>query len=306
MKADLVCKGGGIKGIALVGAIEYLEECGYNWQRFAGTSAGAIVASLLAVGYNAKEIKEMLFEINYTSFSDKNLLHSIPVVGQIFSLLFNKGLYAGNTIEDFISEKLAIKGKTKFKDLYENGESKLKIIASDVTNKKLIILPDDLVNYGINPMEFEISKAVRMSISIPFYYNPVIIDKDFQKNFIVDGGLVSNFPIWIFDCNKIPRWPTFGLNLTEAQNTSKKLKHTNFLSYILDVAETSLSNNDIEHLQDKDTVRIIDIPTYDVNIVDFNLTASEKIKLYDSGYNSAKSFIKTWDFNDYILRYRLK
>ena len=60
MYADLVCKGGGVKGIALLGAIYYLEEKGYTFQNFAGTSAGAIVSSLLAVGYTGKELKEAI------------------------------------------------------------------------------------------------------------------------------------------------------------------------------------------------------------------------------------------------------
>ena len=63
MKADIVCEGGGVKGIALLGAIYYLEEKGYTFQNFAGTSAGAIVSSLLAVGYTGKELKELLLNI---------------------------------------------------------------------------------------------------------------------------------------------------------------------------------------------------------------------------------------------------
>ena len=58
MKADIVCEGGGVKGIALLGAIYYLEEKGYTFQNFAGTSAGAIVSSLLAVGYTGKELNK--------------------------------------------------------------------------------------------------------------------------------------------------------------------------------------------------------------------------------------------------------
>ena len=65
MYADLVCKGGGIKGIALVGALSYFEEYGYEWKKVAGTSAGAIVASLIAVGYKADEIKQIMYKIDY-------------------------------------------------------------------------------------------------------------------------------------------------------------------------------------------------------------------------------------------------
>ena len=77
----------------------------------------------------------------------------------------------------------------------------------------MLILPDDISRYGIDPMEFEIAKAVRMSISIPLYFKPIKFSYENGCSFIVDGGILSNFPIWIFDVEGIPRWPTFGLKL---------------------------------------------------------------------------------------------
>ena len=74
MYADLVCKGGGVKGIALVGALSYFEECGYVWKKVAGTSVGAIIASLVAVGYSASEIKDIMYNLDYKKFTDKNAL----------------------------------------------------------------------------------------------------------------------------------------------------------------------------------------------------------------------------------------
>ena len=55
--ADAVFEGGGVKGIALVGAVAVAEEKGYRWANLAGTSAGAIVASLLAAGYTGAEFR---------------------------------------------------------------------------------------------------------------------------------------------------------------------------------------------------------------------------------------------------------
>ena len=52
-RADAVFEGGGVKGIGLVGAVSEIEKAGYTFENLAGTSAGAIVASLLAVGYKA-------------------------------------------------------------------------------------------------------------------------------------------------------------------------------------------------------------------------------------------------------------
>ena len=304
MYDDLVCKGGGVKGIALVGALLYFEEYGYIWKKVAGTSVGAIVASLVAVGYTAKEIYDIMLKIDYHKFADKNTLQSIPLIGPPTSLFYSKGIHAGAYVERFLSEKFEQKGKKYFKDIYENGESKLKVIASDVTRHKLIVLPDDLVDYNINPMEFEIAKAVRMSLSIPFFFEPVILNKKGNPSYIVDGGLLSNFPIWIFDVSDRPRWPTFGLNLYNNVQSSNS-NHHGLISYLMDVIETSLSTNEEIYFKDCDCVRIVNIPTLGISTINFDITKEEMTSLFNSGYNSAKSFLKTWDFNSYINNFRL-
>ena len=304
MYADLVCKGGGVKGIALVGALLYFEEYGYIWKKVAGTSVGAIVASLVAVGYTAKEIYDIMLKIDYREFADKNTLQSIPLIGPPISLFYSKGIHAGAYVERFLSEKFEQKGKKYFKDIYENGESKLKVIASDVTRHKLIVLPDDLVEYNINPMEFEIAKAVRMSLSIPFFFEPVILNKKGNPSYIVDGGLFSNFPIWIFDVSDRPRWPTFGLNLYNNVQNSNSNPH-GLISYLMDVIETSLSTSEEIYFKDCDCVRIVNIPTLGISTINFDITKEEMTSLFNSGYNSAKSFLETWDFNSYINNFRL-
>ncbi len=71
MRADLVFEGGGVKGIALAGAFSILEEHGFPTQNVAGTSAGAVVGSLVAAGYTAKELHDLLQETPFSSFEDK-------------------------------------------------------------------------------------------------------------------------------------------------------------------------------------------------------------------------------------------
>lgn len=305
MKADIVCEGGGVKGIALLGAISYLEEHGYTFERFAGTSAGAIVTSLLAVGYTGKDLKDILLKLDFKDCYVKNKLTLLPFIGPTISLFKNKGLFSGNNIEEYLSKLYKAKGKTKFKDISINGVSPLKIIASDITNKRLLILPDDLVKYNIDPLEFSIAKAVRMSISIPFYFNPVILKNGKNSSFIVDGGLLSNFPIWIFDVENNPLWPTFGLKLIS--NNDLKIVNpskSNLISYSCDVIDTILTKDDEAFLNNKDSVRTIKIRTYDVGTVDFGISKDEYVKLFNSGYNCAKTFLAKWSFNSYISRYR--
>ncbi|WP_339062429.1 patatin-like phospholipase family protein [Tepidibacillus marianensis] len=75
MYADIVIEGGGVKAIGLIGAIHEAEKRGYEWKRFAGTSAGAIIASFLAAGYTSEELKKELMEMNYKNFIRKKVYY---------------------------------------------------------------------------------------------------------------------------------------------------------------------------------------------------------------------------------------
>lgn len=304
MKANLVCEGGGMKGIALIGAICYLEEHGYTWKNIAGTSVGALIGSLIAVGYSSLEIKNILLTINFKIFTHKTRVQSIPILGQPLGILFQKGLHSPDSIENFLTVLFKAHNKVKFKDISSNGVSKLKVIASDITRKELLILPDDLIKYNINPMEFEIAKAIRMSLSIPFYYTPTVLKEKNQTFHIVDGGLLSNFPVWMFDNPGVPECPTFGLKLVDKIETDYSNKKSNIISYISDLIETLLFENEESYLINKDSIRTIKIPTLGVSVTDFNLPRDKILKLFNIGYNTAQSFMSTWNFDTYRNMYR--
>ena len=154
-------------------------------------------------------------------------------------------------------------------------------------------------------MEFEIAKAVRMSLSIPFFFNPVILNKNENPSYIVDGGLLSNFPIWIFDVNNKPRWPTFGFNLfNDVESTPSNCQ--SLIPFLIDVVETSLDTSEQIYFKDSDAIRIVNIPTFGISAINFDITKKEMIKLYNSGYNSAKCFLNNWCFDNYIRNYRRK
>ena len=305
MKADLVCEGGGIRGIALLGAITALEEAGYTFEKLAGTSAGALVSSLISVGYSGKELQDILFNLDFKYYIRKSRLSLVPILGESISLFTAKGLFSTNAIENLLTSLYQKKGKEKFKDIAINGESPLKIIATDITKKQLLILPDDLIKYNIDPLEFPIARAVKMSISIPIFFIPEKLKNKEGTSFIVDGGLLSNYPIWLFDTNSIPKWPTFGLKLFKERhlkvNYAEKYKLT---TYLLDIIDSALSKNEDIYLSNKDLIRTIYIPTYDVETTDFTLSKESMISLVESGYTSAKKFLQTWNFNNYLARYR--
>lgn len=298
MYADGVFEGGGVKGIGLVGAVCCLEDNGYKWMNLAGTSSGAIVAALLAAGYSGKELKGILDNIDYTALLDKKLLQRIPVIGDIMGIFFEYGIYSSDKIESWIRELLKKKGRTKFKNVSLYGKSRLKIIASDVTSKEMIIIPDELTRYGIDPMEFDIAKAVKMSISIPFYFKPVVLKTRNGKSYIVDGGVSSNFPVWIFDVEGKPRWPTFGIKL--ANDNINNNKKNDVITFASDIIDTMVNRREDYFVRDKDLMRIISIPTMNVKTREFNISKEKSKELYASGYNSAKKFLDSFSFETYV------
>jgi NTE family protein len=314
--ADAVFEGGGIKGIGLVGALKIFESNGYKWKNLSGTSAGSIVAALVAVGYSAEEIKKLMLQLDYTKVADKTHFN-IPIFSNPYNLLFKKGIFKGdyikNWIDDALSNKLKLpRGrKVTFGDLInpkENGillndikykrKFKLHIIATDISNGKMLILPEDIAEYGINPDDLEVSLAVRMSISIPYFFQPVKLNNENtnKKSLIVDGGVLSNYPVWLFDVKGIPRWPTIGFKLGGNKEV-REHKITNILNFTSSIIETMLEAQDDIHIKDMDYLRTVKINTLDIKTTDFNLGNEKIMSLYNSGEICAKEFLKNWETN---------
>ncbi|MCH3963818.1 MAG: patatin-like phospholipase family protein [Clostridium sp.] len=307
MKVDVVFDGGGVKAIGLIGAICCFENYGYEINRAAGTSAGAIIAALLSVGYTGKELKSIMLDMNYDDFFNKNRIYrkmnGINILKKSLNLFKDKGLYSSDNIEKYIKNLILSKSNNTFYDVYEKGESKLKIIASDVTEKKIMILPDDLAKYGVEPRNFEISQAVKMSISIPLYFKPVKFYHKEGCSYVVDGGILSNFPIWIFDNESTPVRPTIGFKLVDTNKDYSANRKMDFISYLFDIMGTMLDKNEEIYVKDKDAVRTVFIPTLGVKTTEFRISTDMKIKLFNSGYVSAEKFLKFWNFHKYIRDY---
>jgi NTE family protein len=298
LKADAVFEGGGARGIAFVGAIQAMEEENVEWERLAGTSAGSVIATLLASGYKSYEIRDQISELDFAKLRGRTFLNRIPVFGSLFELMFHLGIYKNEYLETWLDSLLSEKGIQTFADL---PEGKLKIIASDVSNGQMLILPDDLDRYGMTPADLKISTAVMMSASIPFFYRPVIWRaKDRTKSYILDGGLLSNFPIWLFDAAN-PRFPTFGFRFVKDKVNVDAVIPTP-LHLFKNIFKTMLQAHDLRHLNEETRERTIQIPTGDINSTDFQLNEEEINFLYQSGYQSAKEFLSQWDFEKHKMK----
>ena len=220
LSAHAVFEGGGVRGIAHVGALSIAEQQGYRWNHVAGTSAGAIIASLVAAGYTAPELDAIMRSIDYTRFVASPPCDPLHI-SDMLQLLMHNGLHNGSYIEEFVREKLAAKGIQTFGDLLSTDITqrtdpflcyRLTIIASDITNSQMLRLPQDVSSFGLDPDTLDVALAVRMSASIPFFFEPIMLKHtDGNSSCIVDGGLLSNYPLFLFEqAHMPPEIPTFG------------------------------------------------------------------------------------------------
>jgi NTE family protein len=324
-RLDLVLEGGGVKGIGLAGAYSVLEEQGYEPQNVAGTSAGAITAALIAARYSSAELKEIVLSLDFKQFEDKAWEDRLPVIDRSASILLDQGIYEGKRFYEWIKGLLAQKGVYTFADLVDEEfaddpryRSRLQVIASDVTSRRLLVLPRDAEVFGLKPDALEVAEAVRMSMSIPIFFEPVRLKDPVTslKHVIVDGGMLSNFPVWLFDCgtDEAPEWPTFGLLLVEqdpktpiSQRIPAEKRDWGvapMIAYIKSMAHTMMEAHDRIYLEKAEYARTIPIPTLGVGTTDFELSRERAEALYESGRDAAEKFLATWDFDAYIAEFR--
>ena len=321
-RVDLVFEGGGVKGIGLAGAYRKLDDDGWHAQRVAGTSAGAITAALVAAGYRGEELERLvLHDMEFPRFADG----SGGLLGQTWELVRHGGLHKGEYFLGWIRERLEAKGVRRFGDLRTQEDAqdptrgfRLQVIASDLSQRRLLVLPRDAGRLGLDPDELEIAAAVRMSMSIPLFFDPWLQPRPGSDavHTIVDGGLLSNFPVWLFDApaGQPPRWPTFGLLLVApgqreplvsgAQADDSADVSLSAPEYLSAIAHTMLEAHDRLYVEQAEYARTIPIPTLGVNTTQFDIDDDLKGGLYRSGYDAATAFLRTWNFAAYTQAFR--
>ncbi|WP_409251327.1 patatin-like phospholipase family protein [Bacillus sp. SCS-153A] len=294
MNIDGVFSGGGIKGLALIGAYQAIEEQGLKFKRLAGTSAGAIIAGFIAAGYKSDNLFNIMDEINLTDLLDKNaLLSSVPLVRWL-RVYWKLGLYKGDALEQWLEEKLRVRGIYTFADLPPGS---LRVIASDLSNGRLMVLPDDLEKYGIPKETFPVARAIRMSASLPYFFEPVRLKSLDGLSLVVDGGVLSNFPMWLFDKENTKKIrPVLGIKLSpNLQERPKNVIH-NAIDMYEALFQTMKDAHDSRYISRKHATNIIFIPTEGVLTTEFELTDEKKRELMEYGYEKAKEFLRSWSF----------
>ncbi|WP_376796552.1 patatin-like phospholipase family protein [Thermogemmatispora sp.] len=336
---DAVFEGGGMRALAHIGALAVVEEHGYRWHRLAGTSAGAMIAALVAAGYSAAELHAIMTAIDYRRFADgvsDGHLH----LHQVSRLLFRLGLHSGDYLEHFIRELLLARGLRCFGDLRLPPQAaapsdaqttgladyRLTVIAADISRQRLLRLPQDLLSeratYGLDPDQLDIARAVRMSASIPFFYVPVTLQRaDGRLSYIVDGGLVSDFPLFALLPlgHQAPR-PILGFRLCQDEKGNGGEGHCepgeeadgqddarwqapaplppgNLIAFSQALLATMLSAHDRLALQLRSraagSIETICIPVGNIEATRFDLSRGEIEALYRRGRAAADHFFAT-------------
>jgi len=303
----LSCQGGGMKGVGDVGAIEALEEYGVLAQieEVAGSSAGGLIATLLAIGCSPKEIREFMLELDFKAFQDKKeagwlestvlgKAEKMSKMEDIAKLAFGKelGIWEGDALRYCLAEKIALKTgnpNITFRELeaLTNIEGspykKLTLTGTNITEKKL-----EYYNAQNTP-DMPIVLAARISASFPGAFKPVIVD----GNVKVDGGLLDNLPSIFHQEPYVKREDLneFGGNSqafalifdTEADRKAVKLERGYHLPKAL--FDTKMSE---EESIKKYGGNVAKIDTGDVGTLDFSLPMSKKQELIDAGKSAVR------------------
>ncbi len=316
--ADLVLEGGGVKGIALVGALDALEAAGYTFGRIAGTSAGAAVGALVAAGMPADRRREVVRSLDYARFRDRGLLDRLPLVGPGLSVLLEEGVYEGDALRDWLAGELEQLGVRTFADLRippvdgclpPERAYRLVVLASDVSRGRLVRLPWDYPDYGLDPDAQPVADAVRASASIPFFYEPVRLrDRAGVTSYVVDGGLLSNFPVSALDRldGRPPSRPTFGLKLSARPDVVRPARPIDGpLAFAAAIVATLVDARDHIHIDEPHALaRTVFIDTAHVRTTQFDLSPEDRDLLYANGGRAVREFLAGWDFEAYVRRYR--
>lgn len=328
---NLVFEGGGAKGIAYLGAIEVLKKEGIlqKIERIGGASVGAIVALLLGLNYTGKDLENLILNMNFVklllSFEEVNyiLKNFIKRINNEFGFLEGDGFY--NWIQDRIEEKTKNRNAT-FQEIHNKKEEynfrDMYFIGANISTGF-----SEIYSYEDTP-DMEVARAVRISMSIPILFT--VMRKNKQDDVCVDGGLIDNYPVKLFDqqkyapkyrreteyykeYNKILKktgqkeeklWvynkETLGFKLDSKkekalffyheQLESKKIK--NILQYILRLFSTIYNIQSSIHLHSDDWHRTVYIDTLDVGTLSFMIKKPKKEELIDSGKKCTEEYLK--------------
>jgi len=284
----LVLSGGGARGFATLGTLNYLVKKGAIQQEYirtyVGSSIGAVIALFLNCGYTPKQLYDIGLGIDLHQLLDPD----------IKNLLTHLGLDTGIKIVDKI-KKIMIKKNVDpnitFIRLYNITKKRLIITATSLNRKRV-----KYFDY-INTPQYRVIDVVRASISIPFLFTTV---KSGNEHF-VDGGLLDNFPLHLF--KGVPPHEVLAIKFCKTKDyPDEKMQFTQ----IHDLADAALANiacllEEIEYLRSllsgelyNKSCIVIDTEKY--HMLSLNIDQKDKQRMFRIGRKAAKLYISNMTY----------
>jgi NTE family protein len=301
---NLVFEGAGIRGIAYCGAIKEMELAGImqHIEKIGGTSAGAVVALTLSLGYTGTEIQEIIARTNFKKFNDGRYFFpgGINRINKYF------GWYRGKKVENWIEEIITQKtgnADITFEELHQKGFKDLYITGTCLNKQKLFIF-----SYETYP-KMKVKDAVRISMSIPLYFESVLIDQNGKVihhpkhieglDVMADGGFTGNFPIRIFDKEAKYNFATLGFRIDSDKqiNNDRESKNIapmpvgNLKQYMNALYNMVIENLNRQQLTTEDWQRTISISDGKIGPKIRKLSAEEIGILIENGKQAMKKHL---------------
>jgi NTE family protein len=273
MEYDTICmSGGGIKGFAFIGALDYLNKKKIinidNIKNWVGTSIGSILAYAVVCGFSITEMENFIIEFDFTKTNPDISIDNIFISHGI-----SDGKRAEFILRSFIQHKFNIDDIT-FLELYKLTQKNLLIIGTNFTHAR-----EEVFSHNTTP-DMSVVTAVRISMSIPVFFTPVL----YNNCYYVDGSITNNFPIK--HCDK---YTTIGLYIRNNNDTCNN-EITSIVSIIIgcmNIISDTINHKDINMCDN-----IVQIDNYKHEFINFDFTIETKIKLLKLGHTYAKKFIK--------------
>ena len=276
LKYTCILGGGAIRGTSYVGVLKALEELNINPQTIAGSSVGAVFASLWAVGYTPEETKEIFLDVNFELFRD---IH--------FGFGKDFALSKGGIFLDWLRELIE---KKYYGEKYKKGHNKPVTFAD--LEKNFIVITTDLTNFKYKEFsktmtpKVEVAYAVRISSTMPGLMKPV----EEEGSLLVDGDLQKGLPLWRLSENLCPDDERILEFRLEGDFEGKGHSAINFVNTVYSCVTSVATDFIIETYGKRDKFDYIKINTGSVIVVDFNLSKDKREKLMEIGYEQTMEY----------------
>ena len=296
-----VFQGGGCRAAAFGGAYETTFKLGVRFSEVAGTSAGSIVAALLAAGATPAFLLSKLEQLDFPSllvkptrstFSSGSMLvktlDNVPFKGEILTSIVGiarlGGLHSSARIETWIESCLKeLTGKVSGPVTFTDLTMPLHVVAGDLSTMKPRIWSTQTT-----PSQ-SVAHAVRASCTIPLFFQPV----EEGSALLVDGGIVSNIPHFLFAGeSRSPAKARKRVLLFMLEATEERKRANDAKELVSQIASLAIDGSTDVQLTFTPNIARILIPTESIRATDFDQMDAAKISmLIANGRSAAENFI---------------